>query len=56
MNRRLLRRYVRAATVLTGFAIGCAMLGRPVLAIAAAALAAAAALYVLTHLVRMGDR
>ncbi len=47
------RRYVRAGTVLTGFATGCAILGRPALAIAAAALAA---LFVLFHLVRMGDR
>ncbi len=47
------RRSVLAGAVLTGFATGCAMLGRPALAIAAAALAA---LFVLFHLVRLGDR
>lgn len=52
----LQRRLVRGSIALTGFAIGCALLGRATAAVIAAGMAAAIALSVLRHLVRMGDR
>ncbi len=55
MTRRSTRRSLRAATVLTGLAIGFVTLGRVTLAIVSTALAAIAALHVLYQLSR-GDR
>lgn len=55
MSRRSTRRCLRAATVLTGLAIGFVVLGRVTLAIASTALAAIVTAHVLFQLSR-GDR
>lgn len=50
------RNFLRASTLLTGFAVGCGMLGRNSLAIAAAGFAFLLALTALRNLNRNGDR
>lgn len=50
------RRALRVAGVLAGFAIGMALLGRPVLATIAGGIAVMIVLTILRHLVRPGDR
>lgn len=51
-----LRRALRLAGGLVGFAIGMVLLGRPVLATIAAGIAAMIVLSILRHLIRSGER